>query len=92
MNPDKTTDWLTNKAGNDITPYPDAKFTLNWPNIDAPLLVMPSNNTVTDKQYGAMYLQQCNKDLDKCTNVNKRITVMNGDHGFVLKTPQDVAN
>jgi len=34
---------LTDKAGADTVPYPNAKFALNWPDIDVPLLVLPAN-------------------------------------------------
>ncbi len=66
-------------------PYPASMIPLNWPNIDVPLLILPAKNTVngTDK-YSNMYNIQCQKFLDKCTNVNKQIIVMEGDHGYVL--------
>ena len=52
---------------------------------------MPSNNTVSTGDYSSMYLEQAQKYIDKCTSGNKELSVMQGDHGFVLKTPDAVA-
>ena len=39
-----------------------------------------------------MYMTQCQKFIAKCTNSNKLLKVMNGAHGFVIKSPDQVAN
>lgn len=85
-NPHPTTTWLTSKAGNATKPYPDSKIQLNWPDIGVPLLIMPANNTVSSGQYQNIYWKQCQKYLQKCTAGSKEIKLMEGDHGFVLKS------
>ncbi len=52
---------------------------------------MPANNTITSGDYSAMYAKQVQKYMDKCTNVNKIVQIMAGDHSFALKIPSQVA-
>lgn len=86
-NPHQPTSWLTSKAGSDPKPYPNSQIDLNWPNIGVPLLVMPANQTVSNGQYAKMYLEQAQKYLEKCGSATKRLTVMAGDHAYVLDSP-----
>jgi hypothetical protein len=43
-----------------VLPYPNAKIYLNWPDIKVPLLVMPSNDTVSGSN-GQQYKTQSEK-------------------------------
>lgn len=53
---------------------------------------MPANGTVVNGgTYSKMYLNQAQKYLDKCTNANKNMVIMEGDHGFVLNGAEKVA-
>lgn len=91
-NPYSPTEWLTNHSNLTIVPYPNSTIALNWPDIEVPLLIMPASSTVnSSEKYGPMYMKQCDKYLEKCTNAKKKIKVMDGDHGFVLKSPEKVA-
>lgn len=90
-NPFDTTQWLTNAAGSNTKPYPNASLYINWPDIVVPLLILPAKDTLEKGQYSPIYVTQVQKYLDKCTNVNKNKVIMDGDHGFVLVIPDQVS-